>query len=52
MNKQYLKGNVVHFGTKWFIRIPYGEIMIGTKYKSIVVWFRGKKFRIKKPRIS
>lgn len=39
----------VKCGTKYFIWIPYGEIIIGTKYKSCTVWFRNSKYRIKKP---
>jgi len=40
------------YGTKIYFKIPYGEIQIGTKYKSCTVWFMGNLYFIKKPKVK
>jgi hypothetical protein len=36
----------VRYRQKTFIKIPYGEIQYGHVTGSIVVWFRGRKYRV------
>lgn len=33
---------------KIYIRIPGGEVQLGRLSRSVVVWFRGRKFTLKK----
>lgn len=43
---------VTRHGTKIYILFPWGEIQIGTKYRSLTVWFNGKPYRIKRPKVA
>jgi hypothetical protein len=45
MKKLYAK-----VGTKIYIPTPWGEIQIGTKYKSLVIWHKRKCHIIKSPK--
>jgi hypothetical protein len=44
IHKLYVRGN-----TKLYVRIPFGEIQIGTRHRSLTVWFRRRCYRIVRP---